>query len=156
MATVADALNNEVISKLREQYLELTQREALLSNRLGHDHLAVVNLRNQMREVRRSIFDEMKRIAEAYKSDYDIAKARENSLEKNLASTVAGSQTTNKAQIELRQLESAAQSYRALYDNFQQRYTDSVQQQSFPMAEAASLRRLRARQRRARLSRFAF
>ena len=77
----------------------------------------------------------MKQIAEAYKSDYDIAKARENSLEKNLASTVAGSQTANKAQIELRQLESAAQSYRALYDNFQQRYTDSVQQQSFPMAE---------------------
>ena len=135
MATVTETLNNQVISKLREQYLGLTQREALLSNRLGSNHLAVVNLRNQVHEVRRSIVDQMKQIAEAYKSDYDIAKARENSLEKNLASTVAGSQTANKAQIELRQLESAAQSYRALYDNFQQRYTDSVQQQSFPMAE---------------------
>ena len=83
----------------------------------------MVNLRNRMREIRRSIVDELKRIAEAYKSDYDIAKARENSLEKSLAATVAGSQTTNKAQIELRQLESAAQTYRALYDNFQQRYT---------------------------------
>ena len=135
MATVTETLNNQVISKLREQYLGLTQREALLSNQLGSNHLAVVNLRNQAREVRRSIVDQMKQIAEAYKSDYDIAKARENSLEKNLASTVVGSQTANRAQIELRQLESAAQSYRALYDNFQQRYTDSVQQQSFPMAE---------------------
>ena len=96
----------------------------------------MVNLRNQMREVRRSIFQEIQRIGAAYKSDYDIAKARESSLEKSLASTVSGSQTTNKAQIELRQLESAAQSYRALYDNFQQRYTDSVQQQSFPIPEA--------------------
>ena len=96
----------------------------------------MVNLRNQMREIRRSIFDELKRIASSYQSEYNIAKARESALEKSLASTVSGSQTTNKAQIELRQLESSAQSYRALYDNFQQRYTDSVQQQSFPIPEA--------------------
>jgi polysaccharide biosynthesis transport protein len=135
VGTVADALHSEVISKLRDKYLDLAQREALLSNRLGRDHLAVINLRNQMREVRHAILDEFKRIAEAYKSEYGIAKARENSLESSLASAVAGSQTTNKAQIELHQLESAAQSYRALYDNFQHRYTDSVQQQSFPIAE---------------------
>ena len=136
VGTVADALRSDVISKFRMQYLELAQREVLLSAKVGHDHLAMVNLRNQMREIRRSILDELKRIAASYQSDYDIAKARERSLEKSLASTVSGSQTTNKAQIELRQLESTAQSYRALYDNFQQRYTDSVQQQSFPIPEA--------------------
>lgn len=136
VATVGDALKSEVISKFRIQYLELAQREVLLSAKIGHDHLAMVNLRNQMREIRRSIFDELKRIASSYQSEYNIAKARESALEKSLASTVSGSQTTNKAQIELRQLESSAQSYRALYDNFQQRYTDSVQQQSFPIPEA--------------------
>ena len=142
VATVADALHNEIINKLRQQYLDLAQREVLLANRVGHDHLAVVNIRNQMRENRRSIFDEFKRIAELYKSEYDIAKARENSLQGSLASTVAGSQTANSAQVELRQLESAAQSYRALYNNFQQRYTDFVQQQSFPLGEAQIMRAL--------------
>jgi len=136
IGTVVDALRNETISKLRQQYLELSQREALFSSRYGRSHLAVVNLRNQMHEIRRSILDEFKRIVEAHKSEYDIAKARDKSLEASLAATVAGSQNTNKAQIELRQLESAAQSYRALYDNFQQRYTDSVQQQSFPITQA--------------------
>src|SRR5262249_54275919 len=121
--------------------LELAQREALYVNRLGTNHLAVVNLRNQMREIRRSIFDELKRIAEASKSEYDIAKARENSLQESLTAAVSGSQTTNKAQIELRQLESAAQSYRALYDNFQQRYTESAQEQSFPVDEARVITR---------------
>ena len=142
VATVADALKNEVISKLRQQYLDLAQREALLTNRIGHDHLAVVNIRNQMREIRRSIFDEFKRIAQAYKSEYDIAKARENSLQASLATTVSGSQTANSAQVELRQLESAAQSYRALYNNFEQRYTDYVQQQSFPISQAQITRAL--------------
>jgi succinoglycan biosynthesis transport protein ExoP len=132
IATVADALRSDVISKLRKEYLDHAQREALLSNRLGPDHLATVDLRNRMREIRRSIFDEFRRIGEAYKSDYDIAKARENSLQESLTAIVAKSQTTNKAQIELHQLESSAQSYRATYDNFQHEYIDSVQQQSFP------------------------
>ena len=97
IATVVDALKSEIISKLRQQYLDLAQREALLTNRIGHDHLAVVNIRNQMREIRRSIFDEFKRIAQAYKSEYDIAKARECSLQASLASTFTGSQTANDA-----------------------------------------------------------
>jgi succinoglycan biosynthesis transport protein ExoP len=142
LATVADALHNPIVSKLRENYLELAQREALFSARLGRGHQSVVNIRNQMREIRRSMFDEFKRIAEAYKSEYDIAKARENSLQASLAATVAGSQTTDTAQIELRQLESAAQSYRSLYSNFQQRYNDIAQQQSFPMAAAQIIRAL--------------
>jgi polysaccharide biosynthesis transport protein len=140
-ATVAETLQNPIITPLRQQYLDLAQREALYSSRYGENHMAVVNLRNRMEEIRRSIIDELKQIAAADKSDYDIAKARENSLEKTLAATVAGSQTTNKAQIELRQLESAAQTYRALYDNFQQRYMDSVQQQSLPMTEARVITR---------------
>jgi len=140
-ATVTEALQNQVITQLRQQYLDLAQREALFSSRYGDNHLAVVNLRNRMQEIRHSIIDELKQIAGAYRSDYDIAKARENSIEQTLATTVAGSQTKNKAQIELRQLESTAQTYRALYDSFQQRYTDSVQQQSLPMTEARVITR---------------
>lgn len=141
VATVADTLHNTIITNLRQQYLEMARREALFSSRYGKDHLAVINLRNQMREIRGSITDELKQIGGAYQSDYNIAKQREVSIQTSLEAVVAGSQTTNKAQIELRQLESAAQSYRALYDSFQQRYMDSVQQQSFPMAEASVITR---------------
>ena len=143
-ATITESLQNPIITQLRQQYLDLAQREALFASKYGENHLAVVNLRNRMQEIRRSIVDELNQIAAAYKSDYDIAKARENTLEKSLAATVAGSQTANKAQIELRQLESAAQTYRALYDNFQQRYTDSVQQQSLPVTQARVITRASA------------
>jgi succinoglycan biosynthesis transport protein ExoP len=140
-ATVTESLQNPIITQLRQQYLDLAQREVLFRSKYGENHLAVVNIRNRMQEIRRSIIDELNQIAAAYKSEYDIAKARENSLEKTLATTVRGSQTTNKAQIELRQLESEAQTYRALYNSFQQRYTDSVQQQSLPATEARVLKR---------------
>jgi succinoglycan biosynthesis transport protein ExoP len=135
-ATVADSLKSEVITKLRSQYLEYSRKEAEFSSKYGSNHLAAVNLRNQMRELRKVTMDELGRIAQTYQSDYEIAKAREESITKSLADIVSVSQTTNQAQIALRDLESSAQTYRALHDSFLQRYMESVQQQSFPITEA--------------------
>jgi succinoglycan biosynthesis transport protein ExoP len=125
-ATVTDTLRNEVITKLRSQYLEFSRKEADWSARYGANHLAAINLRNQMRELRKSIIDELQRIAASYKSDYEIAKAREESVQKSLEEIVSQSQATNQAQIALRELESTAQTYRALHDNFLQRYMESI------------------------------
>jgi succinoglycan biosynthesis transport protein ExoP len=135
-ATVTDTLRSDVVSKLRSQYLELANREADWSARYGRDHLAAVHLRNQMREIRRSMVEELRRLAESYKSEYEIAKQREDTVQRGLAQVVTQSQETNQAQVALRELESTAQTYRALYDNFLQRYMESVQQQSFPTTEA--------------------
>ena len=135
-ATVADSLNNSVIIQLRTQYLELSRRETLWSARYGSTHLAAVNLRNQMAEIRKSIVNELRRIAESYKSDYQIAKQREEGIQKDLSQAISLSQTTNLTQVALHELESNSHTYRALYDNFLQRYMESVQQQSFPTTEA--------------------
>ena len=135
-ATVADTLKNDVITKLRSQYLELSARQSDWAVRYGPDHLAVVNLRNQMREIQNSIRNELQRIAETYKSDFEIATQREQSIRQQLNGAVAQSQVTNQAQVSLHDLESNAQTYRALYDNFLQRYMELVQQQSFPATEA--------------------
>src|SRR5262245_39722387 len=135
-ATVTDSLRNEVINKLRSQYLDYTRKEAEYSAKYGSSHLAVANLRSQMREIRKVIFDELGRIAQTYRSDYEIAKARDESISKSLTDIVSVSQTANQAQVSLRDLESSAQTYRALHDNFLQRYMESVQQQSFPITEA--------------------
>jgi succinoglycan biosynthesis transport protein ExoP len=138
---VADVLHNEVINKLRSEFLDTANREAVYSARLGRDHLVVVNLRNQLFEIRKSIFDELKRIEETYKSDYQIAMAREQSVQKSLAEVVAQSQNTNQAQIALKDLDSKAQTFRAIHDNFVQRYMESLQQQSFPYTEARVISR---------------
>lgn len=134
--TVADTLNNQVVTKLRSQYLELATRETDWSARYGRNHLAAVNLRNQMQSIRNSIMDELRRLAESYKSDLEIATQRERAIQQQLDQTVTDSQATNQAQVSLRDLESSSQTYRALYDNFLQRYMESVQQQSFPITEA--------------------
>lgn len=132
-ATVSDTLNNPIITKLRTQYLDLSNREAAWSARYGADHLAVVNVRNQRRDTLNNIVDELRRIAQTYRSDYEIAKKGQEELEKQLAEAV--SQIPSDAQITLRGLESSAQSYRSFFDNFLLHYTEAVQEQSSPIRE---------------------
>ena len=134
--TVSDTLSNPIITKLRSQYLELINRESDWTRRFGKDHLAVVNLGKQIREIRRSMADELSRIAETYKSDYEIARQRQAEIERTVADAVARSQEANQAQIELRQLESSAETYRSLYKSALQRNAELIQQQSFPGIEA--------------------
>ncbi|MCA1539902.1 polysaccharide biosynthesis tyrosine autokinase [Bradyrhizobium sp. NBAIM32] len=135
-ANVADALKNDTIVKLRGQYVDMASKESIWAMKYGSDHLAAVNLRRQMAEIKKNIQDELGRIQQSYKSDYDIAVTREEAIKSSLNNVVSESQLTNQAQIQLRELESSAQSYQAMYDNFLQRYMESVQQQSFPITEA--------------------
>ena len=133
---VSEAMSNAIISQLRGRYLDLLNREADYSLKYGKNHQAALNLRNQIRDIRRSIRDELGRIEETFKSEYQLAKQQQDEAEKALAGLVSQSTTTNQAQVTLFSLEAAAKSYRQLYDNFLQRHTASVQQQSLPITDA--------------------
>ncbi|MCA1437672.1 AAA family ATPase [Bradyrhizobium sp. BRP20] len=135
-STVTDALNNSVITRLRAQYLDLQAQYSDWSRRYGKTHLAAVNLANKMDELRKNIADEVRRIADAYRSDYEIAKSREASLEKNVKDLVAQAGNKGQAEVKLRDLESAADTYRNLYNNFLEKLQSATQNQSFPLSEA--------------------
>jgi polysaccharide biosynthesis transport protein len=137
--TVTDALNNPVMTQLRTKYFDFVNREAMYARKYGVNHLAVINLRDQIRDLRGSILEELKRVREGYLSNYEIAKREEQELENRLAEAVSRSLPINQAQVPLRELESAAENYRTTYENFRQRYTESLQQQSFPISDARIL-----------------
>src|SRR4029077_10919607 len=82
---VSEAMSNGIINSLQTQYLELMNRAADWSVRYGKDHSAVVNLRNQIRDIRKSMYDEMGRIEETFKSEYELSKKRQEETEKLLA-----------------------------------------------------------------------
>lgn len=135
-AAVTDVLGNEVITRYRQQYLDATKQETDWSRRYGRNHDAVVKLRNDMVELQKAIQAEIGRIAETYKSDYDIARAREQSLETGMQGAIRQATTTNSAQVDLRGLQSTSQSYRTLYDTFLARSMQATQQQSLPITDA--------------------
>ncbi|QPF87129.1 AAA family ATPase [Bradyrhizobium genosp. L] len=134
--TVTDALSNTVITRLRAQYLDLAAQYADWSTKYGKTHQASINLANKMEELKKAIADEVHRIGDAYRSDYEIAKSREASLDQNVKSLVAQADNTGQAQVKLRDLESAADTYRNLYNNFLEKLQNATQNQSFPISDA--------------------
>jgi polysaccharide biosynthesis transport protein len=135
-AAVADSLHSDVINRLRNNYLDMATKEGVWSAKYGSNHLAAVNLRTQMAELHRAIHNELGRIAESYKSDYEIAKTRVQGLQGELQKLVASTESTDRDRLGLTDLESTAKVYHSIYDNFLQKYMEAIQQQSFPITEA--------------------
>jgi succinoglycan biosynthesis transport protein ExoP len=136
-ATVTDALNNNVITNVRTQYLGLVAKAADLTSRVGPGHVAVVRLHEQMDELRKSIRNEEQRIADAYTSDYQIAKARESDLAASMAQLVGEAGTSRQAQVTMHNLESSADTYRNLYNSILQKFQETtIQTQTIPVYDA--------------------
>jgi polysaccharide biosynthesis transport protein len=133
---VTDALSNPVITRLRQQFLDDQNKESEWSSRYGADHTAARNLRAEMSALQRAIWDEISRIAESYKSELQIAKSQEEAIDKRMQEVFQNSGSTRQSQVRLRELETAANTYRGIYETFLSRFTQSVQQQSFPSTEA--------------------
>jgi succinoglycan biosynthesis transport protein ExoP len=140
-AIVTDVLGSSVSNDLRQKYLDASKREAQIAARLGPDHAQAVRLRSEMAEYQRLMFEELNRIAESYKSDLDVAQAREKELTESVAQATGVSATSNETQVQLRELEREADTYRNLYQTFLQRYQAAIQQQSFPITDARIITR---------------
>jgi succinoglycan biosynthesis transport protein ExoP len=89
-----------------------------------------------MRDLERGIKEELRRIAQAQRTEYETALTREKWIRENLNEALETTNKVNRAQVGLRGLESRAQAYRAIYENFLRRYMETTNAQSFPTSEA--------------------
>ena len=64
--------------------------------------------------LRTSILDEVRRLAETSRSDFEVTKQRQQEIEKQLTQAVSLSRTTNSAELTMRELETNAKGYRSL------------------------------------------
>ncbi|WP_279480759.1 polysaccharide biosynthesis tyrosine autokinase [Aureimonas sp. SK2] len=135
-AVVADSLGSSVVTTLRTRYLEAAKREADISSRLGSRHQQAVRLRSEMSEYRRQMFAELTRVAESYRNETQVASDRLKAVEENVRQATTISSEANEQQVQLRELEREAETYRNLYQTFLQRYQEAIQQQTFPVTGA--------------------
>ena len=131
---VSAELDNLVIVHLREQYADAANQAAQLTARVGPNHDSVVQLRVRLQDLKLQIRSELDRIAQGTESDYKVALANQSDLQRQLDGLVKEAEKTNYSMVRLRELQSAADTYKALYADFLQRYTEAVQNQSFPIS----------------------
>lgn len=140
-AIVTDVLDSSISNDLRGKFLAASKLEADIADRLGPNHIRAVRLRAEMKEYQRLMFEELGRIAESYRSEYDVAQAREKSLVESVSKAQGASAMAGETQVQLRELERSAETYKNLYQTFLQRYQEAIQQQSFPITEARVITR---------------
>jgi succinoglycan biosynthesis transport protein ExoP len=135
MGDVSDALQNLVIVHLREQYVDAARQVAEWEAKLGPGHVAVTTMKAKMKDIETQIQSEVQRIANGYRNNYDMALKSQTDIEGQLGGLITDADVMNKNLVRLRALQSSADTYRTLYQNFLQRYTQAVQDQSFPISE---------------------
>lgn len=132
----SDNGNSAVINDLKARYLSVTKREQEISTRFGEDHAQAVALRREQADLEGRIFQELKRITESYRNEYEVAKARETSLRDNVGQMAGESSETSESLVQLRELEQKSAALATLYQTFLARHEEAVQQRSLPIAEA--------------------
>jgi succinoglycan biosynthesis transport protein ExoP len=133
----------EALTKLRLEYRDVAAKAAELESSVGPAHIAVIKLHNKMDELRKSIRDEERRVADSYANEYQIAKTRESELAAAMAQSVGEAGTSNQAQVKMRELESSADTLRNLYNSFLQKFKEinTIQTETIPVQNARILTR---------------
>lgn len=133
---VTDTQPNPVMAGLQQQYLDASRREADLAARMGATHGAVILQHKMVLELQNSIQIELARQTEIYRADLTAAQANLAGIQSRLSEQVAAAAQTNIERSELRSLQSSADTYKQIYENFLRRFTQAMQDQSYPISDA--------------------
>ena len=117
--------DNDLISRLRTQYLELSSRATDIESRVGQGHLAATKMRSRMEEVRAAIADEQRRLAGAFNREYELARARYDELAATVSTELTEQGSNSGVQARIKELDSAAETLRTLYNRMLERAADT-------------------------------
>jgi succinoglycan biosynthesis transport protein ExoP len=133
---IPDAVRSEAISKLREQQAEVARKEADLAARYGARNPLLINARAERRDIDRSIAAEIQRILLNLKNDYEVADAREKSLETSLDQATGKTGIDNNVGVRLRELERINAANKTIFENFLSRAKITQEQSTLEEREA--------------------
>jgi succinoglycan biosynthesis transport protein ExoP len=133
---IPDVVRSDAITRLREQQAEVTRKEADLASRYGSRHPILINARAERRDIDRSISAEVQRILLNLKNDFEVANARERSLEESLNEATGKTGIDNNVGVRLRELERINTANKALFEDFLSRAKITQEQTSLEEREA--------------------
>jgi uncharacterized protein involved in exopolysaccharide biosynthesis len=136
---IPEAVQSSTLGLLRDQYGTIARQEANLAAELGPRHPRVIEARAQLAKAQQQIGNEIARIAEASRIDYERALANETALATNLATLKQRAMDTGLAFVKLRELEREADASRAVYESFLMRTREIREQERLDTANVRVL-----------------
>lgn len=131
-----DMINSPLVATLRNQLASVNQRESDLMSRYGGGHPLVVNVRSEKRDIERSLSAEIAKLAANVRNEYEIAKARADSLDESLREVTGQVGSNSGAVITLRELERTVEVNRTLFEEFLKKAKITEEQSTFELRDA--------------------
>jgi len=135
----ADLANFGILQSLREKEAAISQKLADLASRYSARYPLVVNARAEQRDVKRAIAAELQRLSASVKSDYELAKARQEAIENSINDVTGQAGMDYSTAIALGDLERTAVVNKTLYEDFLQRSKITDEQSTFDPREVRLL-----------------
>ncbi len=139
VANISEVANNAGLSTLRQQEADLNRRIAEFQTIYGPQHPKVVQAQAELAAVRGRFLAATQSITLAIRAELDAAKAEEEELRKQVERSSVMVGASSQYEAELKQLEREAQSNRALYESFLNRFKELREQQDIQRADARIL-----------------
>jgi succinoglycan biosynthesis transport protein ExoP len=131
-ASALFAPDNDLITRMRSELLDLSVRAKDIEGRVGKDHLAVVKVRKRMEEVREAIATEQHRVAGSFGKNYELARAQYDELSAAMSRAMGEEGANSDTKARMRELESAAETLRSLYNQAVQQFSQMSRVEAQP------------------------
>ena len=139
--SAAEVLTSPLIQRLREQEARVQRKAAELSQEFGEKHPRMINIRAEIRDLKRKIGAEVGKIVKGLQNEVNIAYVREQSLIQSLGQIETRVGQQNRSEVQLRALEREANANRTLYETFLNRFKETSEQQGIQQPDARVISR---------------
>jgi polysaccharide biosynthesis transport protein len=138
-AASPDLLQSTVLSNLRNQYSEVARKNAELTTRYGPRHPQVLAVQAEQSNLGKQIGEEVSRIISSARTEYEMAKSREGSLDASLEELKAKAGEYHQKAVRLRELEREATANRGMLEAFLLRAKETGAQLNMQMPDSRIL-----------------
>ncbi|MFH1624287.1 MAG: GumC family protein [Pseudomonadota bacterium] len=110
-------VNNYLIQQLKTEYVKLQGRYSDLSQKFGPDHPKMIRMKSEISEMKNKIAQEVTNIARSIKVEYEVSRAKEESIARALEDQKRIASGLNEKEIHYNVLKRDVETNRILYES---------------------------------------
>lgn len=126
VAAATEALRNESVVRLRQQWVDVARRREATASRYGEAHAVTAKLDRDLGELQRLVEGEIRRVADGHVRALEIAAGKETALADLLADLTSKLAASRRDIVEARLIESRADVLHTLHDNLLGRVSEAL------------------------------
>jgi polysaccharide biosynthesis transport protein len=144
LETISETLNDPTIQNLRKDEAQAARSVVEIEQAGALKNSELPLLKSQLDSIRTKIGEEVQRHLESLKNEVIIAQRKEQELDATLSRMEDVFAEASRAMVQLKQLEREANSNKAVYETYLNRYNQTLEQQGFALPESTLITRAEA------------